>query len=89
MVYEAGELVYALAGHDAGAAYLVLKDLGDSLVLANGKNRTIEKPKRKNKKHVQLKHASVPEVSAKIVSGHATDADLVYAIRKLKGECNV
>lgn len=89
MVYKAGELVYALAGHDAGTAYLILKDLGDSLQLANGKNRTVEKPKLKKKKHVQLKHASLPEVSEKIVSGCVTDADLVYAIRKLKGECNV
>lgn len=89
MVYKAGELVYALAGHDAGTAYLILEDAGSSLMLANGKSRTVKKPKRKNKKHVQLKHASVPEVSEKIVSGCVTDADLVYAIRKIKGECNV
>ncbi len=89
MVYKAGELVFALAGHDAGRAYLILEEAGDRLKLADGKFRTIEKPKFKNKKHVQLKHASVPEVSDKIVSGRATDSDLVYAIRILKGECNV
>jgi ribosomal protein L14E/L6E/L27E len=89
MVYKTGELVYALAGHDAGTAYLILEDAGDSLKLANGKSRTVNKPKRKKKKHVQLKAVSIPEITEKIVSGQVTDADLVYAIRKLKGECNV
>jgi hypothetical protein len=49
----------------------------------------VNKPKRKKKKHVQLKAVSIPEINEKIISGQVTDADLVYAIRKLKGECNV
>lgn len=83
MIYEVGELVTSLAGHDTGREYIILEDLGDSLKVADGNYRTVAKPKLKKKKHVQLKHASVPEVSEKIVSGRVTDADLVYAIRKL------
>jgi ribosomal protein L14E/L6E/L27E len=89
MVYKAGELVYALAGHDAGRPYLILEDQGDRVKLADGRIRTVSKPKLKKKKHVQLKAVSLPEICDKIADGSVTDADLVYAIRKLKGECNV
>ena len=83
MIYKVGELVTSIAGHDAGQEYIILEEVGDSLKLANGRLRKVDKPKLKKKKHVQLKHAEVPEISEKIVSGHVTDADLVYAIRKL------
>ncbi len=89
MVYRVGELVWSLAGHDTGSPYLILEESDGRLKLADGKTRTVNRPKLKNKKHVQLAHAHLPKVSEKIAAGSVTDADLVYAIRVLKGECNV
>ena len=39
------------------------------LLLANGKNRTLEAPKRKKRKHVQMVLRSETRVAAKIKSG--------------------
>ncbi len=42
------------AGHDIGEIYVILKEEKGNYLLANGKNRTMEAPKKKNKKHIQL-----------------------------------
>ena len=39
------------------------------LVLANGKDRTLDKPKRKKRRHVQKVLRSETRVAAKILSG--------------------
>lgn len=89
MVFKTGELVVSIAGHDEGSIYLVIGDDEDKVLLADGRKRKLAKPKRKNKKHVQLIHKHIEEISSKIEEGQAVDADIVYAIRILKGECNV
>lgn len=61
MKYECGTLVRSKAGHDKEELYVVLEERGDLLVLANGSNRTIEHPKQKNKKHVQIIHKKLEE----------------------------
>lgn len=87
MVYEAGELVQSLAGRDAGRVYVILSIKEDMLLLADGRSRSVEKPKGKKKKHVQLIHERNAEVTKKIAEGTVQDADLVYAIHCYKGEC--
>lgn len=48
------QLVYSKAGKDKGKPFFVLKDLGNQyLLLVDGKQRPIQKPKKKKKKHVQ------------------------------------
>ena len=49
-----GNLVYSLAGHDKDKIYLVIDESADYVWLADGDIRTIDKPKRKNRKHIQL-----------------------------------
>ena len=44
----------SLAGHDKDEIYFVLKEENDLFYLVNGKNRTLDKAKRKKKKHTQL-----------------------------------
>ena len=51
---EVGYLVKSLAGHDKERIYVIIKEQGEYVYLADGKYRTMDKPKRKNKKHVQL-----------------------------------
>ena len=48
------KLATAKAGHDKGQLYVVLEETGDYVVLADGKIRTMEHPKRKKKKHIQV-----------------------------------
>ncbi|MGN0241389.1 MAG: KOW domain-containing RNA-binding protein [Candidatus Weimeria sp.] len=44
----------SIAGHDKTEVYVVIREEGDHVFLANGKNRTVASPKRKKLKHVQL-----------------------------------
>lgn len=52
--WENGMLAKSLAGHDKDKIY-VIADTDEAYVyLVDGSLRTLEKPKRKKKKHVQL-----------------------------------
>lgn len=54
----------SIAGHDKTEVYVVIREDGDAVYLANGKNRTVTSPKRKKLKHVQLINNIPAEVSA-------------------------
>ena len=47
MEYETGQIVYSKSGHDKGGIFVILSVEGEYVYLANGKNRSLEKPKRK------------------------------------------
>ena len=49
-----GMFAVSKAGHDQGQMYVVLKEEGDSVLLADGRLKPIESPKKKKKKHIQL-----------------------------------
>lgn len=49
-----GYLAYSLAGHDKGEVYLIVDEVKDSVYVADGAVRTLERPKKKNKKHIQM-----------------------------------
>ena len=54
MIEEAvGCFAYSLAGHDKGHIYLIIKEEKEYVYLSDGKIRTINNPKKKNKKHIQ------------------------------------
>ena len=63
------DVVVSTAGRDQGALLYVVNMESDFLTLANGKDRTLEKPKRKKRKHVQKVLRSETRVAAKILSG--------------------
>ena len=42
--------------------YLVIRDEGDAVYLADGKIRTLENPKRKKKKHLQVIKRDIDQV---------------------------
>ena len=45
-------IVKSIAGRDAGSLFFVLATEGDFLLLADGKRRRVETPKRKRRKDV-------------------------------------
>lgn len=61
MELEKGMLAISKAGHDKDSWYVVLNIEETNVFLVNGKNRTIEKPKRKKRKHLQPVN-EVPEI---------------------------
>ena len=63
------DVVVSTAGHDQGNWFYVIREDPEFLYLANGKDRTLEKPKRKKRKHVQKVLRSETRVAEKIRSG--------------------
>ena len=63
------DVVMTTAGRDAGQLFYVINADPTCLLLANGKDRTLEKPKRKKRKHVQKVLRSETRVAEKIRSG--------------------
>lgn len=47
-----GSVVYAGAGREKGGLFLIVGFDGDFVLIADGKRRRIQKPKRKKRKHV-------------------------------------
>ena len=63
------DVVVSTAGHDQGKLFYVIDEDANYLVLANGKDRTLDKPKRKKRRHVQKVLRSETRVAAKLISG--------------------
>ena len=63
------DVVMTTAGRDAGNWFYVINEDPVFLFLANGKDRTLEKPKRKKRKHVQKVLRSETRVAEKLRHG--------------------
>lgn len=57
---KTGMTAKSLAGHDKGQEYLVLRAEAPYVYLADGKRRTLERPKKKKQMHVQICY-EIPE----------------------------
>ena len=49
-----GMLAVSKAGHDKETAYVIIDEEGEYVYLADGQVRTVDRPKKKNKKHIQV-----------------------------------
>ena len=67
---QISDVVVSTAGRDAGEWFYVIAEDPIYLFLANGKDRTLDKPKRKKRKHVQKVLRSETRVAEKICSGN-------------------
>ena len=63
------DVVISTAGRDQGKLFYVIGTDPVYLTLANGKDRTLEKPKRKKRRHIQKVLRSETRVAEKIRSG--------------------
>ena len=63
------DVVVSRAGRDQGEWFYVIDADETYLFLANGKDRTLEKPKRKKRRHVQKVLRSETRVAGKLLSG--------------------
>ena len=62
------DVVIATSGRDTGGIYYVIQEDPTYLYLANGKDRTLDKPKQKKRKHVQKVLRSETRVAEKLRS---------------------
>lgn len=66
---QISDVVMSTAGRDQGEWFYEIDADPVYLFLANGKDRTIEKPKRKKRKHTKKVLRSETRVAGKILSG--------------------
>ena len=66
---QISDVVRSTAGRDQGKLFYVIGTDPVYLSLANGKDRTLEKPKRKKRKHVQKVLRSETRVAEKLRAG--------------------
>ena len=87
--FTIADVVISTAGRDAGSLFYVLETDGVWLTLANGRDRRIEKPKRKKRKHTSKVLRSETRVAEKIRSGDKVlnselRRDLAYISQKMQ-----
>ena len=85
------DVVVSTAGRDQGEWFYVIDADPIYLFLANGKDRTMEKPKRKKRKHVQKVLRSETRVAGKLLSGDKVlngelRRDLAFLAREMQAE---
>lgn len=77
MEIEKSHIVISLAGRDKGNLFYVFDRNENSVFLADGKCRKLEKQKRKNIMHVRFVSESSPEIASIIKDGgKVSDKDL-------------
>ncbi len=83
------DVVISLAGRDAGSLFYVIDADETYLTLVNGKDRTMEKPKRKKRKHAKKVLRSETRVAEKLRIGDKVlnselRRDLAYLGREMQ-----
>jgi ribosomal protein L14E/L6E/L27E len=72
-----GYLAYSLAGHDKDEVYVILNEENNCVYVADGVIRTTDRPKKKNKKHIQI----IKSVSWKSDVSSITNEEIKHLIK--------
>lgn len=85
------DVVVSTAGRDAGKLFYVIEADDVYLMLVNGKDRTIDKPKQKKRKHARKVLRSETRVAEKMRNGDKVlnselRRDLAYLSRELQSK---
>lgn len=80
-----GMLAASKAGHDKNQVYVIIKEEPEYVYLADGKIRTLTRPKRKNKKHIRIiKKCQSSDLSERIKAGLADDIEIRRVLKQYK-----
>ena len=83
------EIVLSLAGHDRGRLYLVIGEEGGRLLLADGRGRKLDAPKRKSPKHLRGVGTSAHPAVERLHRGEpVTDRQLRCALAAFREQNN-
>ena len=77
-----GMLASSKTGRDKDAVYIIIKEEKEYVYLVNGVSRKLNKPKKKNKKHIQIiKKMQEPVLTEKMKQGMADDLEIRMYIK--------
>ena len=84
---EIGSFVKSKQGRDKGNIYIVKRVFDDRAELVDGNGKTLEKPKIKNKKHLENLNEICEKLKLKFKKQQKVfDAEVYSAIKKFKNE---
>ena len=85
-----GKLAISKSGHDTDSIYVIVKEEGTCVYLADGRLKTVEKPKKKNKKHIQIIKKLPKEITEMLPQDREFRNEEIKRAIKLyrKSECN-
>lgn len=87
MEIAGSNIVRSAAGRDKGKFFVVLAVEGEFLLLADGKARKVEKPKRKKRRHVLFVSSEPTRLSEKILSNEkVTNSELRRTLAAFRDE---
>lgn len=82
-----GMYAYSKAGHDKGELYLIIKEDKESVTLCDGLLKTIEHPKKKNKKHIQPVKRCDEALKSRLLAGDVIrNEEIKRSIKSIKSE---
>ena len=79
MELQIGHVVYSRAGRDKDGFLAVVAINNDSVMVANGKERPLQRPKKKNRKHIGLTNTVLDSGSM------STNRSLRRALNQISG----
>lgn len=88
--FQAGQMAISDAGHDRGKLYVIIEVRDEIVLLADGLRKTVEKPKKKNIRHVRRMNYIAPEIDARL-NGECplNNEDILKAIQLFESKCKV
>lgn len=79
---EAGLLAVSTAGHDRGQIYVIIREEGPYVYLSDGKIKSVDKCKKKNRRHIQIIRHQAVDIVQKLEKGeNIRNEEIKRAIR--------
>lgn len=83
--YSIGMMAKSLAGHDKGKIYLISGADEQYVYLVDGERRTLDRPKRKKKKHIQIDRGIPAWIQQLLAEGKKIQDSDVIKVRREYG----
>jgi len=81
-----GDIVTSLNGRDKDRRFIIIETDNEYSLISNGKNRRLEKPKRKKNKHLKLESKADNLIVEKINDKKLTNNEIRKHLAVTKGE---
>jgi len=75
------KLAISRSGHDKDSIYVIVKEEANMVYLADGKLKPVEKPKRKNRKHIQIIEKLPKEITEVFTQENFRNEEIKRAIK--------
>ena len=75
------KLAVSRSGHDKDSLYVIVKEEDNLVYLADGRLKPIEKPKRKNRKHIQIIKKLPKEITEVFTQENFRNEEIKRAIK--------